>query len=238
VRDVVDDSGRLRLHREFDAFGQITEETHYDTDGLEVGPPASQYGYVDVAFAFTGRLFDRATGLQNNLNRWYDPSVGRWMSEDPIGFESGDANLYRYVGNAPTADTDPSGLVEGPPYDTGGYPMPEPPGGPHPDIPGGPWRWCPNPQNPRGGVYVPKGHEGPNPPSISWDPYPGHWDRDDGTGTRERYSGDGKLLPPGEHGPQINCEGAAAAGAIGLGGIIGFWIGSGLPILTPWPDPY
>jgi RHS repeat-associated protein len=65
---------------------------------------------VDTAFAFTGRQFDQATGLQNNLNRWYDPSIGRWISEDPIGFEAGDANLYRYVGNSSTNSIDPSGL--------------------------------------------------------------------------------------------------------------------------------
>ena len=33
------------------------------------------------------------------------------MSEDPIGFAAGDANLYRYVGNSPTNFVDPSGLV-------------------------------------------------------------------------------------------------------------------------------
>jgi uncharacterized protein RhaS with RHS repeats len=49
--------------------------------------------------------------LQNNLNRWYDPSIGRWLSEDPIGFAGGDANLYRYVGNAPNNAVDPAGLL-------------------------------------------------------------------------------------------------------------------------------
>lgn len=39
----------------------------------------------------------------------YDPSIGRWLEEDPIGFEGGDANLYRYVGNDPTNETDPTG---------------------------------------------------------------------------------------------------------------------------------
>ena len=34
------------------------------------------------------------------------------ISKDPIGFEAGDANLYRYVGNGPTNATDPTGLVE------------------------------------------------------------------------------------------------------------------------------
>ncbi len=47
---------------------------------------------------------------RNDLNRWYDPNVGRWISKDPIGFEAGDANLYRYVGNGATFRTDPSGL--------------------------------------------------------------------------------------------------------------------------------
>jgi hypothetical protein len=41
----------------------------------------------------------------------YDPRVGRWLSQDPIGFAGGDANLYRYVGNNPTDAIDTTGLV-------------------------------------------------------------------------------------------------------------------------------
>ncbi len=63
---------------------------------------AGQTGYVDEAFSFAGRWLDQATGLQNNLNRWYDSKTGRWLSEDPLGFAAGDANLYRYVWNQPT----------------------------------------------------------------------------------------------------------------------------------------
>lgn len=40
----------------------------------------------------------------------YDPHIGRWLEEDPIGFAAGDPNLYRYVRNNPTNATDPSGL--------------------------------------------------------------------------------------------------------------------------------
>jgi uncharacterized protein RhaS with RHS repeats len=40
----------------------------------------------------------------------YDPSIGRWMEEDPIGFSAGDMNLYRYLGNSPVNATDPNGL--------------------------------------------------------------------------------------------------------------------------------
>lgn len=40
----------------------------------------------------------------------FDPSLGRWITEDPIGFEGGDNNLYRFVENNPLNYTDPSGL--------------------------------------------------------------------------------------------------------------------------------
>lgn len=70
VRDVIDSNGTLRLHRRFDAFGNIVEETHFDDAGDSV--TSGQTGYVDEAFAYTARWFDPNTGLQNNLHRWYD----------------------------------------------------------------------------------------------------------------------------------------------------------------------
>lgn len=39
----------------------------------------------------------------------YDSTIGRWTSEDPIGFAAADTNLYRYVFNNPTNLTDPTG---------------------------------------------------------------------------------------------------------------------------------
>jgi RHS repeat-associated protein len=71
-------------HVAYDAFGNVTSDSATAVKSL---------------FLFTGRPFDADTDLQNNLNRWYDLSTGRWMSVDPIGFEAGDVNLYRYVGN-------------------------------------------------------------------------------------------------------------------------------------------
>jgi len=43
--------------------------------------------------------------------RYYDPEVGRFISEDPIGFEGGDTNLYAYVGNNPATLIDPNGQL-------------------------------------------------------------------------------------------------------------------------------
>ncbi|MGA2616993.1 MAG: RHS repeat-associated core domain-containing protein [Thermoguttaceae bacterium] len=89
-------------HRVYSAFGQLVSQTN---------PSNPQAAAVDCLFGFTGRPFDTATGLQNNLNRWYDPGTGEWLSQDPSGFAAGDTNLYRYVRNSPTNASDPSGLI-------------------------------------------------------------------------------------------------------------------------------
>ena len=52
-----DDSVSVDLHIVYDAFGNVTSTT----------------GTAECLFAYTARLFDVATGLQNNLHRWYDP---------------------------------------------------------------------------------------------------------------------------------------------------------------------
>ncbi|MCL4695266.1 MAG: RHS repeat-associated core domain-containing protein [Candidatus Hydrogenedentes bacterium] len=89
------DTTTVLNHLAYNAFGEVTSETNAAVDSL---------------FLFTARPFDEDTGLQNNLNRWYDPAVGRWLSEDPIGYEARDPNLYRYVDNRPTNSFDPLGL--------------------------------------------------------------------------------------------------------------------------------
>ena len=43
--------------------------------------------------------------------RYYDPSVGRFVSEDPIGFQGGDNNVYRYSFSDPVNLEDPTGLT-------------------------------------------------------------------------------------------------------------------------------
>lgn len=49
--------------------------------------------------------------MQYNRARYYDPANGRWVTQDPMGFSAGDSNLFRYVTNAPTIGTDPTGLL-------------------------------------------------------------------------------------------------------------------------------
>ena len=95
VRDVLDNSGNVKDAITYDGFGNIISETDSTYRGN---------------YAWTGRQFDVETDLQYNRARWYDPTTGRWQSQDPLGFDAGDSNLYRYVRNAPPQAVDPSGL--------------------------------------------------------------------------------------------------------------------------------
>jgi RHS repeat-associated protein len=87
-------------HRTYNSFGKLTAETN---------------AAVDLIFGYTGKQLDEATGLQHNLFRWYDSALGQWLSEDSLGFEAGDENLKRYVGNGVAMATDPLGLFQEPP---------------------------------------------------------------------------------------------------------------------------
>lgn len=85
-----------------DASGAITESANYDSFGNATGSLSTRY-------QFTGREFDNFTGLHFYRARWYDANLGRFLSEDPIGFAGGDVNLYGYVRNSPLNLTDPTG---------------------------------------------------------------------------------------------------------------------------------
>ena len=95
VRDVVNNDGEVVNHITYNSFGQVTEESNLE---------------ANFRFGFTGRDVDEETDLYYYRARYYDSAVGQFISEDPIGFSAGDANLRRYVGNSPLNATDPSGL--------------------------------------------------------------------------------------------------------------------------------
>ncbi|MCY2966646.1 MAG: RHS repeat-associated core domain-containing protein [Planctomycetota bacterium] len=82
-------------HVVYDTFGQIKSQTNTTWQPL---------------FAYTGREWDADAGLYYYRARWYDARVGRFLSEDPLGFAAGDVNLSRYVANSATMFVDPSGM--------------------------------------------------------------------------------------------------------------------------------
>jgi len=86
-----DQAGNVVAAQLFDAWGNRIQSTGN----------IPQYGY-------TGREPD-ATGMIYYRARYYDPTLGRFISRDPIGLQGG-LNQYAYVNNNPINFTDPSGL--------------------------------------------------------------------------------------------------------------------------------
>ncbi len=72
------------------------------------GDAVADTGIV-VRYRFAGRELDAESGLYYMRARYYDPALGRWISEDPIGIAGG-ANLFAYASNDPVNARDPSGL--------------------------------------------------------------------------------------------------------------------------------
>ena len=72
------------------------------------GATQSTTGASPNRLKYTGRE-DDGTGLYYYRARYYDPQIGRFISEDPIGFAAGDVNFYQYTSNNPVNNNDPSG---------------------------------------------------------------------------------------------------------------------------------
>jgi RHS repeat-associated protein len=124
-----------------EALGELRGSTnaYYEADGLgsitslstSAGAVANTYTYYSFGnltnctlrnpFQYTGREFDQETNLYFYRARYYDPTIGRFLSEDPLRFKAG-ANLledpfhykpgtdfYNYAFNSPLQWRDPDG---------------------------------------------------------------------------------------------------------------------------------
>ena len=87
--EAYDEEGKEVWYRRLDMNGKILEETQ---------PGLNPEGYVSIPFLFQGQYYDYETGLAYNRFRYYDPELGRYISEDPIGLAGG-IKLYGYVEN-------------------------------------------------------------------------------------------------------------------------------------------
>lgn len=87
-----------------DAAGAVQNSYAWDA----FGTARARNETVASSLGFTARELAEA-GLHYYRARYYEPAVGRFASEDPIGFNGGN-NVYAYVENQPTMLTDPMGL--------------------------------------------------------------------------------------------------------------------------------
>jgi len=90
-----------------DSSGQVVESFTYDN---HYGSIVDHTKTVETnnPYAYTGRELD-TSDLYYYRARYYDPSLQRFLGEDPIGFLSGDTNFYLYAYASPVYFKDPSG---------------------------------------------------------------------------------------------------------------------------------
>ena len=86
------------------AAGAVAETYTYDS----YGKPTASTGTLTNPFQYTGREFDTETGIYYYRARYFDPTAGRFLNQDPIRFGGG-ANFYAYTRNNPVARIDPFG---------------------------------------------------------------------------------------------------------------------------------
>lgn len=139
VTAVTDDSGTVLERYHYTPYGEVTF--------LEPDFDAISASVIGNTHLFTGRERDPETGLQLNRERYYHAPLGRWTTQDPIGYAAGDANLYGYVGSSPTRWVDPTGRQA--------QPLPSP-------SPGKP---------PLNVVWPPEAPVSPTPSTISFNPF-------------------------------------------------------------------
>ncbi|MFC3152908.1 RHS repeat-associated core domain-containing protein [Litoribrevibacter euphylliae] len=87
-----------------DNHGQIAWQADYSAFGIA----NIRIERINNPIRFQGQYFDQESGLHYNRFRYYDPTIGRFIHQDPIGLAGG-INHYQYVPN-PVSWTDPFGL--------------------------------------------------------------------------------------------------------------------------------
>jgi RHS repeat-associated protein len=89
---LADSSGAIQTSYTYEPFGNTTASGASSTN----------------PFQFTGREND-GTGMYYYRARYYSPSLSRFVSEDPLEYGGGDADLYEYAQGDPTDHSDPRG---------------------------------------------------------------------------------------------------------------------------------
>jgi RHS repeat-associated protein len=101
VTALVNGSGAVVERYAYDPYGSVT--VHDASYGTRSG---SSYAWTQ---GFQGMFFDATAGLSDQRARWYSPTLGRWVSVDPLRFKGRDVDLYRAFKNNPPMHTDPKG---------------------------------------------------------------------------------------------------------------------------------
>jgi len=95
---MTDSQGKLIWKGRYDAWGQLIHDSNRHAQRATHQP-----------FRLQNQYFDQETGLHYNFLRYYEPALGRFITQDPIGLMGG-MNLYRFEGTVQN-QVDPLGLM-------------------------------------------------------------------------------------------------------------------------------
>ena len=98
---VTDEKGNKVVERDFTPFGERINTDVYDDEPRDVDEDES---------GFTGKDWDMDAELYYYNARWYDPAVGRFISEDSVN-DPANLNVYVYCANNPVINIDPTGHI-------------------------------------------------------------------------------------------------------------------------------
>ncbi|WP_407268871.1 RHS repeat domain-containing protein [Tenacibaculum maritimum] len=90
----------------YDEEGEQVWERSLDLNGKVING-----SNAPCPFLYQGQYYDKEIELAYNRFRYYDPDDGRYISKDPIGLESREANFYSYVGDS-NIEIDALGLAK------------------------------------------------------------------------------------------------------------------------------
>ena len=100
---VTDENGNKVVERDFTPFGERINTDVYDDEPRDIEEDES---------GFTGKDWDEDVGLYYYNARWYDPAVGRFISEDSVS-DPNNPNEFVYCANNPIINIDPTGNTLG-----------------------------------------------------------------------------------------------------------------------------
>lgn len=92
---LVDLQGRIVWQAEYDPWGNLVDEKNFTN--------------LYQPIRMQGQYYDKESNLHYNRYRYYDPCLGRYLTQDPIGLAGG-LNIYQYANAEPVQQVDPKGL--------------------------------------------------------------------------------------------------------------------------------
>jgi RHS repeat-associated protein len=107
VTSITDSGGNVVERYSYDPYGNVTVE---NAGGSTKGNGSASASGYDWNVVHQGLMLDSVTGTYDDRNREYDPTLGRFLQQDPAGYING-LNRYQSDLSSPANKTDPAGTT-------------------------------------------------------------------------------------------------------------------------------